>query len=119
MVDDIALTVPVTVVTQFLLSVTVTVYVPEPKPVLLGATTPPPQLYAYGEEPPVTDVCNEPSLPAQVALVTATVALRAEAGCVIVAVAVAGQLCASVTVTVYVPAGKLFLLAPVVPPAQL
>ena len=72
--------------------------------------------YVYGAEPPVGADCAVPLPPLQSTLAV-TVALDTKAaGAVIVTLPVAEQLCASVTVTVYVLAVNPVAVAFVFPP---
>ena len=90
------------VVVHPLPSVTVTVYEP---PLREEAVVPVPpegdQLYVYPPLPPLALTVADPLLPPlQVTLLMEDIVATIAAGCVIVAVVLAVQLCASVTVTV-------------------
>ena len=74
----------------------------------------------YGVEPPVTVTDTAPLAdPLQLTLVIESLAMMRAAGWVMVLVAVAVQLCWSVTVTVYVPAATPVKFCVVAPPVQL
>ena len=96
------------VAVQLLASVTVTVYVPAARPVRFSVVAPFDHRYVSAPVPPATVKLIAPvEPPLQLTLVEeAMLALRAVAGCVIVCEAVAVQLLASVTVTLYVPAPR-------------
>jgi hypothetical protein len=93
--------VTLTVVVQFLASVTVNVFNPAVKPVCDG-------VIVYGAVPPDGVTVALPSLPpAQVTgVVCAAIALSAAVGCVIVTLAVVVHMFASVTVNVFNPTVK-------------
>ena len=97
----------VAVVVQLLASVTVTVY--DPALILFRSSVdcPPDQLKVYGAVPPAEVRLIAPVLvPKQFTFVWVLVKVKAAAGWMIVMVAVAVQLLASVTVTEYVPEAR-------------
>jgi hypothetical protein len=73
-------------------------------------------VYEYAVVPPVAVAVAVPVFAPQFVGVAATETLNAAAGCVIVTVVEPGQLLASVTFTVYVPALSAFCVAPDNPP---
>ena len=90
---------------QELASVIVTVYVPAPKLLTLVVVAPPFHAYVYGEVPPPGVAVTLPSvLPLQLGFVPVTDKVSA-VGWLNVTLAEKEQDFASVTVTVYVPAG--------------
>ena len=98
------------VVLQPLSSVTVTVNVPEPTPLIVAlfCTGTVFQEYEYGAVPPVAFAVALPSVaPKQLTFCWAAMdALSAIAGCMMIAVAVAVQPLSSVIVQVHVPAAR-------------
>jgi hypothetical protein len=98
-------------------SVTVKVYVPALKPLMLEVVAPLLHAYVYAGVPPLGADCALPLLlPLQLTLFT-TVAFanNTAAGWVIVTLPVAVHPCASVTIKVYVPALKPLMLEVVAP----
>jgi hypothetical protein len=88
-----------------LASVTVTLYVPAVNDDRSSVIAPFDQLYEYGAVPPDTVKLAAPvEFPKHNTFVPVMLAVSAEAGCVIVTLAVVVHPLASVTVTEYVPA---------------
>lgn len=105
-------------------SLTVKVYVPADKPlIMLPLTVPAEELNVYGLTPPTALTTTLPLLPPLMLTFVWDVTLAVNAaGCVIVAVTVVVQPLVSVTVNVYVPAAKPVCagetLYPGVPPVE-
>jgi hypothetical protein len=96
-------------------AVTVTVYNPSGKLLMLLNVEPLFQVYAGGPLLPVTVTLAEPVLDEHVDWVDVVLATSAVAGCVTVVLAVLAQPLASLTVTTYVPAGNSDAVALEVP----
>lgn len=105
---------------QPLASVIVTVYVPAPSPVAMAVVwaTPVFHKYVYGAVPPVMLSSSRVAVPVVPPLHNTGVVVNGAhvmmAGCVNVTVQLVVQLFLSFTITVYVPAARLFAMAVVV-----
>ena len=99
-------------------SVTVTPYSPAGTPVSVGPVAPVDQRKAYGPVPPCGTTVALPDAPPKHSTPSEAISAARGPGCVMLTLAVAGQPFASVTVTLYSPAGTPTSDAPVAPVDQ-